>query len=183
MEQKYPERKYKPLNACTDIEKVSLANLIAFPENVSEALYADIFKPDDNSFTFLMFTEHGFLIGGCIAQIIPAYHAVYVKELVVIPQLKASKYGREMLNHLGDLALDVYGDSFVGIVATTNCDKKTKKDRNNLYKSKSLFNAGGKLVVERAKLKKQFLHFIYIPFNGGNDTDEVKEIFTHLFKP
>ena len=171
---------YIPINKCSDIQKQSLANLIAFPDQISPELHHYIYNQPEDIICEILFTSSDHIIGGYIAKIIPAYQVICIKELAINPKLKSSRYGRLLIDRMGQKGLKIYGSNFRGIVATSFCTKKEKN--KDIYQSKALFNAGGKLVVECAKVKNKFLHFIYIPFNGGYKSDEVKEIFSTIFK-
>jgi hypothetical protein len=174
---------YLLANECTDIEKISAANLLAFPNSVSIELYNDIFEPDENTISGILKTNTDFFIGFFIAKIIPGYQLIFIKDLVINPKLKSHTYGRDIVYYLGHMGLKIYNENFKGIVASSICKKSKKSlDDRNAYKLKSLVNAGGDLVVECARVKNNHLHFIYIPYNGGSESEEIKEVFRKLYK-
>jgi hypothetical protein len=47
-------------------------------------------------------------------------------------------------------------------------------------KQNYFLNFGGKIVPECARLKNKFFHCIYVPYNGGCDSEEIKEIFKSI---
>lgn len=177
---KFQKRFFKDVSHCTDGEKISICNLIAYPLPPSKELIKDVFSPDENTIVELLITETGFIVGCYIAVMIVPYKVYYLKRFAINPQLKARIYGREIIHRIEDKGLSVYNENFMGIVATSSCDKYKKNKENNLYKNKILFNTGGKLVAICAGVKNQILHLIYIPCNGGRDYDEIQEVFANL---
>ena len=64
---------------------------------------------------------------------------IYVKDFVVSPKLKSTKYGRLLIDQIGRKGLEIFGENFKGILATS----KKEKDEKGLYRNKVLFNSGG----------------------------------------
>lgn len=174
---------FKLNNQLSQIEKVSLANLIAFPNDVAQDLYDDIFNTNENTAIGMIVLSTGFIIGGFVIKIIPGYQSIALKEIIINPKLKSPKHTSRMIDFLGDYGLEIFGENFKGIFTTTLCNKN-KKDLNNknFVKRKSMLNSGAITVKECARVKNNFMHFIYIPFNGGHESDEVKEIFWQIAK-
>jgi hypothetical protein len=168
---------------CDEKDLISFANIVAWPNTKSTELISEITNPSENHIIELYFFETNTLIGGYIAKFIPGYQVIYLKEISIVPSLKSKIYGREMVERLGKIGLDIYGANFKGIVATSKC-KQTKKsfDESSKYKIRALINAGGDIIVECAKIKNQILHLIFIPYNGGLEQNEVEEIFTKIIK-
>lgn len=166
------------IDKCINAQKVSLANLIAFPEAVSSELYHDIFDLSDDKIVELYVTTSGFIIGGYVAKIISSYHLIYLKVFVVNNKLKSNKYYKQIVSRVGKKGMEIYGEHFKGIIAVGYCSKNEipKNIRHSLI-NKSLFNSGGKLIKECTTVKSQLRHLIYIPYNNGDELDEIKEIF------
>lgn len=167
----------------TEIEKVSLANLISFPVDVDHDLYSEIFNPDENILTGIYTLPSSFIIGGFVVKIFHGYQFFYVKDIAINPKLKSFKYANEIIQFLGDYGLHVFGENFKGIYSIVLCDKNGRNlNEKNILKKKCFLSSGAITVRERARIKNNFMHFIYIPYNGGHESDEVKEIFLQITK-
>jgi len=177
MFQDFP-RAHKSIFNCNENEKFSFVNLLMFPESLNHDSWKSITHPKRDTKVEVYFTHTDYLVGGYIIEILHGYQIIYLKELVLNPKLKSKKYTREMIYDISNYGLDIFGENFKGIVATSQCsDNKKSLDNKNKLKIQALINAGGKIVVECARIKNQILHFIYIPYNGGLEQNEVKEIF------
>lgn len=183
MFQEFP-RIHKSIQQCNENEKFSFVNLLMFPEKLNKDSWASITQPQKNTKVEVYFTDTQYLVGGYIAEILDGYQVIYLKEIVLNPKLKSVNYTREMIYDVCNYGLDVFGENFKGVVATSQClESKKSLDSKNKFKIRALINAGGKIVVECARVKNQILHLIYVPYNGGLEQNEVKEIFrkiTHL---
>lgn len=172
------EKIHLKFGKCTEKEKISAANLLAFPESVSPELYDNIFYSSELSLSGICKTKTDSIIGAYIARILPGYQLILLENLTINPMLKSRSYGREIIAHLGQEGLNFYGENFKGIVSPVKCNKNKKTStENDAVLLKSMVNSGGAIVIEGAKIKNTHLHFIYFPYNGGSDSEEIKEVF------
>lgn len=177
------EKICKSTQLCTDTQKVSFANLISFPNDVDTELYSDIFIKSDDIISKIMMTNTSFIVGGYIVKLLPCYQIIYLKHLTINPQLKSNKYGLDLINDITQLGLDTFGENFKGVISFSISDQNKKFiDKKNTYKYISLLNSGSQIVTECAKQKNNYLHFIFVPKNGGLEQDEVKEMFKIISK-
>jgi hypothetical protein len=171
-------RFHKSIQKCDENAKFAFANFLTFPDKITKEFWNSLTHPDEHMKIDLYFTNANFLIGGYMAEILDGYQIIHLQKITLNPKLKAKSYTREMMNDLSDFGLQLFGENFKGIVSTSQCTYKKKSlDKNNKIKIQAMINSGGKIVVECARIKSQILHFLYIPFNGGLDQSEVKEIF------
>jgi len=176
------EKLYLPFEKCTEKEKISAANLMAFPEAVTPELYDSIFYSCELSLGGICKTKADFIIGAYLARVLPGYQLILLENISVNPTLKSRSYGRDIINYLGEKGLSFYGENFKGIVSPIKCDKKKKStDHKNAFLLRSMINSGGSLVVEGARAKNNHLHFIYFPYNGGSDNEEIQEVFKKIY--
>jgi len=174
-------RYFKSIKDCKKSEIVSFANVLSWPNASPLSEIYDLINVDDNSLINLYVFKTGSIIGGYIAKIIPSYQVIHLKQLAVVPNLKSKSYGREMIDHIGKIGLELFGSNFMGIVSTVQCTSSKKLiDEHNKYKIRALINSGGDIVLECAKIKNQILHLVFIPYNGGLDQNEVTEIFSKI---
>ena len=73
---------FKLNNQLSQIEKVSLANLIAFPNDVAQDLFDDIFNTNENTAIGMIVLSTGFIIGGFVIKLIPGYQSIALKEII-----------------------------------------------------------------------------------------------------
>jgi hypothetical protein len=170
------EKYYKNIYDANDIDKISLANMIAFPQEVSKELLHDIFIESDNMISEIIITGADYIIGGYISKIITGYMVIFVKEIIINPKLKSKQYAIEILSRIAEKGLELYGENFKGIVSLIPNNIKSKSNIKQNY----FLNFGGKIVPECARLKNKFFHCIYVPYNGGCDSEEIKEIFKSI---
>ena len=179
----HTQRYFKCIKQCKENDIISFANVMSWPYKKTPELINLLTNPSENHIIELCFLETDYLIGGYIAKIIPSYQVIYLQDLKIVPSLKSKIYGREMVEQLGKIGLDVYGANFKGIVATSECTQTKKAiDESNKYKIRSLINAGGEIIIECAKVKNQILHLVFIPYNGGLEQNEVEEIFNKIVR-
>ena len=177
-------RIHKSIHKCNEREKFSFANLLMFPNKISADVWSILNDDDDNLKIEVYFTNTDYMIGGYIAEILQGYQIIHLKEIILNPKLKSTNYSKTMIEDLGEYGLNIFGENFKGIISTSNRDKNKKSiDEKHQAKIRALINSGGRIVVECARVKNQILHFVYIPYNGGLEQGEVKEIFrkvTHI---
>jgi hypothetical protein len=169
---------FKSAADCPTQDRLSLANLLSFPDGVSLELLEDMTNPSENIFSEIYYSDNHHVMGGYIAEFVPAYNMIYVRELAINSKFKSKSYGREIFHRIGEMGLDIYQAEFKGILTSCLCLKNKKSfDEKNAYKLRAAINSGGKIIVECAKVKNNYLHFVCIGYNGGRDEGEIKEVF------
>lgn len=172
------EKLYLPFEKCTEKEKISAANLMVFPEAVTQELYDSIFYSCELSLGGICKTKADFIIGVYLARILPGYQLILLENISVNPALKSRSYGRDIINYLGEKGLSFYGENFKGIVSPIKCDKNKKSTDHKL---RSMINSGGSIVIEGVRAKNNHLRLIYFPYNGGSDNEEIQEVFKKIY--
>lgn len=176
------ERLYLPFDKCTEKERISAANIIAFPEAVTPELYDNIFYSCELSLGGICKTKTDFFIGAYLAKILLGYQLILLDRLAINPLLKSRSYGRHIINNLTESGLSFYGENFKGIVSAVKCGKNKKSiNENNALLLRSMINSGGSIIVEGARIKNDRLHLIYLPYNGGSDNEEIQEVFQKIY--
>lgn len=176
------EKLYLPFEKCTEKEKISAANLMVFPEAVTQELYDSIFYSCELSLGGICKTKADFIIGVYLARILPGYQLILLENISVNPALKSRSYGRDIINYLGEKGLSFYGENFKGIVSPIKCDKNKKStDHKSTSLLRSMINSCGSIVIEGVRAKNNHLRFIYFPYNGGSDNEEIQEVFKKIY--
>lgn len=172
---------YSFKNVLAKEEKFSLANMIAFPEKINDDLIHTILFPKENDIIEICITDTGCIIGGMIAKIIPSYQIIYLDELAISRNLKSKIYGLKLMDRLAEIGLQAFQSNFKGIICTPKCKKDKKTfDEKNKYKLRCMINSGAKIIIEQAKVKNDYFHLVFLPYNGGRDELEAIEIFKKL---
>ena len=169
-------RNFKASHKCSDLQKVSFANLVSFPDDISQELYNDVFTKSDKTISEILISDSNFIIGGYIVQILSGYQVFFVKKIKINPRLKSNKYTQEVMARIIDQGLNTFDAKFKGIVIVSESNRKKKlKSEEDL-----LLKFGGILFYSWKKFENRYVRFIYLPANGGHDSDEAKEIFSTI---
>lgn len=172
MKYRNEERCFKDISHCSDDEKSFLHKLL-FPDSKNLELYSQ-----KNIIAEVYVDSTGTMMGGYVAELMESDYMIHLINFDMVKEFKSRIYGRNLMYRAGYIGVKTYGKNFKGIIAAT----ESSKDHKNIYKHRYLFNTGGRLIIENAKVKNNQLHLVYIPYNGGQDCEKVKEIFQKLYE-